>query len=251
MAPLSATRDRRPLPLQIRDEIWAAIQNDGSMVGERLPSEAELARRFAVGRTTVREALKMLEHADLIEVRPGRGRFVSAVAGLRAERPVTYLESVTDMMHSLGYSVTNRVISVAETEPCREEADSVKLDHGAKVIRLERLRLHGKEPFIYGVDVFPTWLVGRPASMLDWSGSLLELLARYGHRFVTSLARISAVTLPSDVGRRNNLRANDPWLLITETCVSDSGEHLLFSKNYHRSDVFAFNVIRRRVDSAT
>jgi GntR family transcriptional regulator len=88
-------------------------------------------------------------------------------------------------------------------------------------------------------------------SVLDWSGSLLELLARHGYRFVTTVARISAVTLPSDVGRRNNLRANDPWLLITETCVSESGEPLLFSKNYHRSDVFAFNVIRRRVDNIT
>ena len=46
--------------------------------GERLPSEAELARRFGVALVTAREALGMLRQAGLVETRRGRdgGSFV-------------------------------------------------------------------------------------------------------------------------------------------------------------------------------
>lgn len=40
--------------------------------GDRLPNEHELAERFAVSRPTMREALRVLEYAGLVESRQGR-----------------------------------------------------------------------------------------------------------------------------------------------------------------------------------
>jgi DNA-binding FadR family transcriptional regulator len=40
--------------------------------GERLPSEAELAEQFGVSRPTMREAIRVLEYAGLVEARRGR-----------------------------------------------------------------------------------------------------------------------------------------------------------------------------------
>jgi GntR family transcriptional repressor for pyruvate dehydrogenase complex len=45
--------------------------------GDQLPSENTLAKQFGVSRTAVREAIKALREKRLVEVRPGRGTFIS------------------------------------------------------------------------------------------------------------------------------------------------------------------------------
>jgi GntR family transcriptional repressor for pyruvate dehydrogenase complex len=44
--------------------------------GDRLPAERELAQRLRVGRTTVREALKLLTLSGILEAKRGHGTFV-------------------------------------------------------------------------------------------------------------------------------------------------------------------------------
>jgi len=46
-------------------------------VGDQLPSEHDLAQQFAVSRTAVREAVKALRQKGLVEIRPGRGTFIT------------------------------------------------------------------------------------------------------------------------------------------------------------------------------
>jgi len=45
--------------------------------GDRLPSERDLAQRFSVGRSAVREAMRAMESLGLIEARAGEGTFVA------------------------------------------------------------------------------------------------------------------------------------------------------------------------------
>lgn len=58
---------------QVEDHIRGAILSGSLKSGERLPSEAELARQFDVSRTTVREALRSLSTENLIRKIPGAG----------------------------------------------------------------------------------------------------------------------------------------------------------------------------------
>ena len=58
-----------------------ALIADGRLTsGDRLPPERELAERFRVSRTSVREALRSLQSRGLIEIRAGEGAFVCDVS---------------------------------------------------------------------------------------------------------------------------------------------------------------------------
>ncbi|MFG3507246.1 FadR/GntR family transcriptional regulator [Streptomyces sp. NPDC047821] len=60
------------LRAQLTDGAWA--------VGDRIPTEHELAEQLGVGRNTVREAVRVLVHAGLLESRQGNGTFVRSTA---------------------------------------------------------------------------------------------------------------------------------------------------------------------------
>lgn len=238
---MALARDRRPLALQVRDEIMALVDDGLLSAGAQLPAETELVARFGVARTTVREALKLLEQDGVIHVQHGVGRFVAP----RVERPITRLESVTEMMAALGYRVTNRVISVEEDAAQEDEARALQLADGGKVIRLERLRLQGEEPLIYSVDVIPRRLIEEDLLDVDWSGSLGRLLSERGLAMATATAQIRAVTLSPAAARRIGWDARSPWLLMVHVNFTRDGSPIIYSHDYHRGDAFTFNVLRR------
>ncbi len=62
---------------QIADQIEQRILAGDLKVGDQLPPEQELAEQFTVSRTAVREAVKALREKGLVEVRPGRGTFIT------------------------------------------------------------------------------------------------------------------------------------------------------------------------------
>lgn len=238
-------RDRRPLPQQLRDRILEMIRNERIRPGDRLPAEPALCERFQVGRSTVREAMKLLERDGLIEVQHGRGSFVSAVAELGSERPITRFESVTDMMTGLGYNVENRVLGVRERRATDAERVELALPENAVVVDLERLRLHDGQLFIYSRNAFAREILPEPLHEIDWSRSLIELLAAFGHDIISSAAHIRAVKTPERLFTLDLDIPDVPWLLITETCVASTGQSILSAHDYHRSDIFAFHVVRR------
>ncbi|WP_213775043.1 FadR/GntR family transcriptional regulator [Bradyrhizobium sp. dw_78] len=63
------------------DEVIAVIKKmlaeDAWAAGTKLPSEIELGRLLGVGRSTVREALRVLGHLGVVEARSGSGTYVT------------------------------------------------------------------------------------------------------------------------------------------------------------------------------
>jgi GntR family transcriptional repressor for pyruvate dehydrogenase complex len=62
---------------QIAEQIESRIISGDLKVGDQLPPERELAEQFKVSRTAVREAIKTLREKGLIEIRTGRGTFIT------------------------------------------------------------------------------------------------------------------------------------------------------------------------------
>lgn len=69
----------------LADEVAAKLQEQISLgkykVNEKLPIEPELMKRFGVGRSTIREAIKILSNSGLLRVQQGIGTFVELPIG--------------------------------------------------------------------------------------------------------------------------------------------------------------------------
>jgi DNA-binding FadR family transcriptional regulator len=77
---LLATTRRTGLVNQVIEQLREAVMQGDWPVGQRIPTEPELAEQLGVGRNTVREAVRALAHSGLLEVRQGDGTYVRATS---------------------------------------------------------------------------------------------------------------------------------------------------------------------------
>lgn len=112
------------LRTQLAEGEWA--------VGDRIPTEHELAEQLGVGRNTVREAVRVLVHAGLLESLQGNGTFVRSTAD-----PAAVLRT---MRHAGALDVLElRVALEAEAARLaavrREPGDLERLHEALRVLR--------------------------------------------------------------------------------------------------------------------
>ncbi len=86
--------NQKLLAPQIEQELMNYILQEPVGIGEKIPNEYELAQRFGVGRSTIREAVKSLATKGILEVRRGSGTYVVSTSG--AENDPLGLEKFTD-----------------------------------------------------------------------------------------------------------------------------------------------------------
>jgi GntR family transcriptional regulator, transcriptional repressor for pyruvate dehydrogenase complex len=131
----------------IVEQIQALIREGRWAPGDQIPPERELAERFRVSRTSVREALRALEMQGIIESRQGGGTFVRtadtqaliaplAAAILRGQRELTDVLEVRELI---------------EPGIARQAAQRATPEHVAELEQLlERQRecIRAQKPFV-------------------------------------------------------------------------------------------------------
>lgn len=86
--------NQKLLAPQVEEELMNYILHEPVEVGKKIPNEYELASRFGVGRSTIREVVKSLVTKGILEVRRGSGTYVVSTSSA-ANDPLG-LEKFTD-----------------------------------------------------------------------------------------------------------------------------------------------------------
>lgn len=68
------------LATSVTEQLWQMIADGQIANGEYLPSQKELATRFGVGLSTIREAIQKLSAMGLVKSHPGKGTWVSTAS---------------------------------------------------------------------------------------------------------------------------------------------------------------------------
>jgi DNA-binding FadR family transcriptional regulator len=113
---------RRPLVDQVISSLRELISHEGLDVGDRLPSEPRLAARLGVGRSTLREAIRVLSHTGMLETRQGSGTYVGRPgngATLEARLAEARVDEVFEVRRALE-------VLIAQAAPLRRTDEHVR-----------------------------------------------------------------------------------------------------------------------------
>lgn len=124
--PVHSSRLFQQVSQQIEEQIL-----DGTLsAGDQLPSERDLSQQFQVSRTVIREAIKALAQKGLVEIRSGRGTFITNDTSLAVRNSLNLMiklggrERTMDLM---------QVREILEPEIAALAASQVNQEHLAKM----------------------------------------------------------------------------------------------------------------------
>ena len=89
MKGIAMARAESGLPEQISEKIIQLILDEHLEQGDRLPKEAVLVERLGAGRSTVREAMKLLQSRNIVRIKQGSGTYVASNPGV-ADDPLGF-----------------------------------------------------------------------------------------------------------------------------------------------------------------
>jgi len=200
--------------------------------GDLVDSERELARIHGVSLMTARHALTALEREGMVVRRRGAGTFVAP-----PKIHFNKLMSYTEQMSGRGLAVSSKLLSLGVIETEQEIAARLSLPATTKLIKLERLRLGGEEPFAVetcylSADEFADLTRAR----LDRSSLFSVLEHDHGLQIAHADEEVDATTADAHTARLLCVPVNSPVLRIRQQIYSTKGRPALYVLGLYRSD---------------
>lgn len=199
--------------------LWAQLQQEltrrlaAGAFDSAFPGELELVEAYGVSRHTVRESLRRLRDAGVLE--SSRGRVTQVRRSI--EQPLGSLYSLFREVEARGMSQTNEVLALRR-EHHPEAAVALGLPDDTALVHLERLRLADEEPLAHDRVWLPADLAA-PLLLADFTRSALydELAARCGVRLTGGRERITACRPPTAVQKLLRLPRGQACLRVERT----------------------------------
>ena len=226
-------QDALPLYLQIADELRRNIEESVFNVGDQLPTELELSKRFGVHRHTLRRAVDVLRQEGLVDVERGRGTFVVAPIALPIGKRVRFNEA----LKSQSLTPAWQVLRIVEIKADPRLSKNLEVELGDPVILYERLSLIDNIPINISSSYFPGQRFSELATHCETYRSISQMLLKeYQCDHLRRSTRISArMARPRDA-RLLKMPANSPILLSESINVDQTGAVIEYGVTRFRGD---------------
>jgi GntR family transcriptional regulator len=231
-------QSRLPLHAQVEEALAQSMTGGALPPGARVPSEDSLVERYAVSRTTIRTAIQSLVARGLIEIRRGKGTFVTQPV---ITQELTELTGFVEDMQALGREPSARVLDRRIVAASETVARQLTLQRGTAVARIQRVRLADGVPLSFDETYLPREL-GEKIMTDDLDNqpifSLLE--QKYSTPLFDAEYRLAAVASHGTVARALGIDPGSPIFLIERTTYSDNHRPVDYERLYYRGDHIRF-----------
>ena len=223
-----------PLYSQIVSIVKRNLSAGTLTAGELLPSEAELCRAFDVSRSTVRQAIGILESEGLVVRRQGRGTFV---AEPKVRRRTENVYSFTSEISAMGMTPSSTLI---EFEVIAPTPDIVKVLQLAgpeeRVYRFTRIRNVNGEPLILETSFYPCVLYPNLTRELLQTHSFYSLLYERGVVPANAVDSYEAVVIGRAEGELLHCKPGSCGFAVQRRTFDVSGMCYEFTQSLIRAD---------------
>jgi GntR family transcriptional regulator len=239
--------DRRsgtPLWFQLRAILHRGIDSGEFPVDGRLPSEAELCRRYDVSRTVVREALAKLVAEGRIYKIKGKGAFVTTRKS--DEEFVGTTMGLWEELLTKGHDVRTRVLLQELGPPTARERAALRLATDDTVVRLRRVYVVDGNPTIMVETALPAALVpGLERAPLENRSLYATVRQRYGLAPERAERWIEAALPDREEAQLLEVTTRTPLIAIESIASTASGVPMEYYVALHRTDATRLHVVGR------
>jgi GntR family transcriptional regulator len=234
------SRNGLPAYQRIQGKIRKTIETGGLRPGDAVPSERELARIHDVSLMTARHALASLEHEGAVERRRGVGTFVAA-----PKIHFNKLMSYTEQMGSRSLNACSKVLLAKIIDDEQDVNARLALSPKSKVVKIERLRHAGDEPFALETCYLSaaqfSGLIGAP---LQRESLFATLERNYNIELGYADEEVDATAADQRTAELLGVPKREPLLRIRQVIYSTKGVVILYVIGMYRSD--RHNLVIRR-----
>jgi len=231
---------------EVRHQLRTELTDGTYKVGDKLPSEFDLAEQYTVSRATLREILSGLERDGLVRRVHGVGTFVAAPEN-RVRSALDLDIGVTEGLRTS--PVSSEVVLVARSVRAIPGwmADKLGLEGSATGLWVDRIVYVEEEPAVHVVDVIPSTILAEAGDPAYEGGSVYGFLEDACHLTLKGgSADISAVLPQPRAARQLKCSRNVPLIRLEQTEYDRRGRAVLFSQEHYVPGIFTLTVRRER-----
>lgn len=237
---------REDLVQRVANALREQILSKKLQPGAKLTPEAEFARILGISRPSLREAIRILAHEGLIEVKHGVGTFVN-----KHHRPIIgsleLMRSMTEMIRAAGGEPSQRDLKVEAIKAPGWVAEELEIAADTRIGRISRVRLMDNRPFVLAREYLVLDEDRHSFAMLQqFAGDSLYQFLRdaFSTDISHSRSRLSAVGADAKMAELLGLKKGAPLLLMNELHYDFDGKPVMLSINHHNTEVVEFTSMR-------
>ena len=228
-----------PLYVQLMEELETSIRNGVYKPGDKIMTEAEMAKEYGVSLITVRKAVGSLMEKGLVVRKQGKGTFVTKP---KYSRNMKKLQSFTEMCEQMGVKPGAQVLENRLIMADKKVADRLGIEPGSNVVYISRLRLADGEPVQVEKSYFPLKYAFLLEEDLN-NGSMFECLKeKAGAKVASSEKMIELCRATAEEAALMDVKKGDYLLFVKSTAYDENGEPMYAGIQLINGDRFSLYV---------